>query len=185
MTLDQLEAINAIVEKGSFRAAAEFLNKSQPALSASIKNLEDELGLLIFDRNEYRPKLTEAGLVFLSSSRAVLEAANQALRVGIELGKNKAETKLRVSVDPLVPLEAIEIIAHECSRPTVPILLVLDKTILNGSYQDLIIGNVDLALAPRPKENDPESNKLEKINIETVTLVGVVSRKLLQEKKQT
>ena len=50
MTLDQLEAVHAIVERGSFRAAAEQLHRSQPALSASVKNLEDEFGIRIFDR---------------------------------------------------------------------------------------------------------------------------------------
>ena len=45
MTLDQLEVIHAIVEHGSFRAAANALHKSQPALSASVKTLEAEFDL--------------------------------------------------------------------------------------------------------------------------------------------
>lgn len=178
MNLDQIEAILAVVEQGSFRAAADRLNKSQPALSTSIKNLEDEFNILIFDRSEYRPKLTEAGTAFLNVAKATLEAAQYAARVAAELGKNEAETKLHISVDPLISTEVIEAIVLECSRPTYPVNLILDKSILSGSLQPLISGEVDLALAPNPKTG---SDALEGIHLEDVTLVGAVSRKLLQE----
>ena len=179
MNLDQLEVINAIVEKGSFRAAAEHLHRSQPALSTSIKNLEEEFGILIFDRNEYRPKLTEAGAVFLKAARTALDAANQAARIGIELGKNKAETKLRISVDPLVSLEVLEVIAQECAKPTIPVNLIMERTILGGATEALLSEDVDLALAPDTGSNN---SKIEKIVIESVSLVGVISKKLLEGK---
>lgn len=180
MTLDQLEVMEAVVEKGSFRAAAEVLNRSQPALSAAIKNLEDEFGILIFDRSDYRPKLTEAGAAFLSTARAALDAARYASRVGIELGKNKVETKLNIAVDPLVSTEIIEVIALECARPTLPVNLIIDKSILKGSYKLLLSGEIDLALAPKPTG----TSQIDAISLECVTLVGAVSRRLLQEKRK-
>lgn len=51
----------AVVEGGSFSAAGKALFMSQSAVSQQINNLEEELGVLLFDRNHYRPKLTEAG----------------------------------------------------------------------------------------------------------------------------
>lgn len=179
MNLDQLESVHAIIEKGSFRAAAEYLHRSQPALSASIKNLEEEFNIQIFDRSSYRPRLTEVGAVFINASRRALEAAQYTSRIGMELGQKKAETKLRVSVDPLAPIEAIELIAQECARPAVPVALILDKTILKGSHSLLLDGKVDLALAPSAHDD----SNIESIVIETVSLVSVVSRKLLQEKR--
>lgn len=179
MNLDQLEVVEAILQNGSFRAAAEALHRSQPALSSSIKNLEDEFGIQIFDRNTYRPKLTEAGAVFVQASRKALEAAHYTARIATELGQKKAETKLRVAVDPLVPIEAIECIAQECARPLVPVALILEKTLLQRSYHLLLDGTVDLALAPCP-END---SKIERIQIGAISLVGAISKKLLQEKR--
>lgn len=179
MNLDQLEAIQAIVEQGSFRAAAQHLHRSQPALSANVKNLEEEFGIELFDRAEYRPKLTEVGAVFLQAARATLEAAHFASRVAAELGQKKAETKLRIAVDPLVKLAAIELIAQECARPLVPVMLILEKTIVHSGIKDLLSGKVDLALAPLPLDH----SKVEKIEIEKVTLVNAVSRKLLAEKR--
>lgn len=180
MTIEQLEAIDAIATHGSFRAAAEALNRSQPALSASIKNLEDEFELLIFDRSKYRPTLTDAGSAFLGVARAALDAAKYASRVGIELGKNKVETRLNLAVDPLVSTEVIELIAQECARPLLPVNLVIDKSILKGSYKSLLSGEIDLALAPKPQQTD----KVETIHLENICLLGVVSRRLLQEKRK-
>lgn len=180
MNLDQLEAVLTIIDKGSFRAAAEHLHRSQPALSANVKNLEEEFGIQIFDRNAYRPKLTEIGAVFINSARKTMEAAYHTSKVAKELGLNNAETKLRIAVDPLVPIEAIELIAQECARPIVPVTLILDKTILHRSHQHLLDGKVDLALAMSPSNEDA----IERILIDSVTLIPVVSRKLLQEKQK-
>ena len=180
MTLEQLEAINAVVEKGSFRAAAEALNRSQPALSTTVKNLEDELRLLIFDRSTYRPKLTAAGAAFLNVARATLTAARYAARVGVELGRNHAESELRVSVDPLISLPVLRKLVAECNKPLLPVNLILDHSIFEGSYLPLLEGQIDLALAPCPHASD----KIERVALERVTLVGALARRLLGGKKR-
>lgn len=180
MNLDQIEAVLTIIEKSSFRAAADHLHKSQPALSASIKNLEEEFGIQIFDRSEYRPKLTEVGAVFINSAKLTLEASKQTSKIARELGLNKAETKIRISIDPLVSIEKIELIAQECARPIIPVVLILDKTVLQGSHSLILDGSVDLALAPCALDD----HSIEKILVEKVILIGAVSRKLLQEKRK-
>lgn len=53
-----------VVEEGSFSAAAKKLFMSQSAVSQQITRLEDELGVQLFDRTAYRPKITEAGLFY-------------------------------------------------------------------------------------------------------------------------
>lgn len=180
MNLDQLETLVAIVESGSFRAAADRLNRSQPALSTAIKNLEEEFDLQIFDRSEYRPKLTPAGAAFLGVARSTLEAAQYAARVGRELGQNKAETRLHICVDPLISSEVLELIALECSRPLLPVNLIIEKSILNQSHKALIDGTTDLAVGPRPDS----AQEIESIYLEDVVLICTVSRKLLQEKRK-
>ncbi len=89
MTLDQLEVIQAVADCGSFHAAADRLNRSQPALSAAIKNLEREFELEIFDRSQYRARLTEAGAIFLTAARQALQASAYAARVARELSRKK------------------------------------------------------------------------------------------------
>ena len=63
MKLDprHLAQLAAIVETGSFHAAAELLGLSQPALSRNIKTLESRLGAAVLDRSERKVKVTELG----------------------------------------------------------------------------------------------------------------------------
>ena len=61
VTLDQLLVLSKIAETGSFRAAAGVLHRAQSAVSYAIKNLEDELGVELLCRDQYRPTLTPAG----------------------------------------------------------------------------------------------------------------------------
>ena len=61
ITLRQVEVFLAVARAGSFRAAAEVLHLSQPALSQHVAELERELGARLFDRLNRRVALTEAG----------------------------------------------------------------------------------------------------------------------------
>jgi len=63
MKLDprHLAQLSAIVETGSFHAAAELLGLTQPALSRNIKTLESRLGATVLDRSERKVKVTELG----------------------------------------------------------------------------------------------------------------------------
>lgn len=73
MELDQMRQLDAIARTGTVSAAAREVHLSQPALSRSVKRLEEELGAPLFTRAGRRLELNEAG-------RAALEWARQLLR---------------------------------------------------------------------------------------------------------
>src|SRR5215831_12904146 len=79
MELNRLRSFAAVAEAGHLTRAAEKLHISQPALSAQIKALEDELDLSLFERTPAGMTLTEAGKRLLGEAEKVLAAA-QALR---------------------------------------------------------------------------------------------------------
>ena len=64
MNLKQMEYFVAIVNEGNISAAAKSLHISQPPLSPQMKLLEDELGVVLFERGSRSIFLTEAGKVF-------------------------------------------------------------------------------------------------------------------------
>ena len=64
VTYDQLVAFLAVADEGGFGAASATLHKSQPAVSKLVRNLEDELGVALFDRGQYRATLSDAGRLF-------------------------------------------------------------------------------------------------------------------------
>jgi DNA-binding transcriptional LysR family regulator len=62
------------------RAATQKLHISQPAVSRQIRDLEDELGVQLFERTGKALSLSEAGSLFLKEARAILERADEAVR---------------------------------------------------------------------------------------------------------
>ena len=72
MKLHHLRNVVAIVERGSLRAAAKNLGLAQPAMSRSIKELEQELGVVLFQRNKFGMTLTPVGEIFVRRAKGML-----------------------------------------------------------------------------------------------------------------
>ncbi|HEX8537957.1 MAG TPA: LysR family transcriptional regulator, partial [Cystobacter sp.] len=79
LTLRQLEYVVAVADVLGFRKAAERCHVSQPALSAQIQQLEDVLGVKLFERDKRRVLLTQAGEELVSRARRVLTEAGDIL----------------------------------------------------------------------------------------------------------
>ena len=73
MTLQQLKYVVCVAEVGNITVAAEMQYISQPSLTNAIKNLEDEIGITIFNRNNRGVTITEQGNIFLSYARQMLD----------------------------------------------------------------------------------------------------------------
>ena len=69
MNINQLKYVLEVAGSSSMREASTRLYVSQPALSASIHDLEDELGILLFDRTNKGISLTDAGREFLTYAK--------------------------------------------------------------------------------------------------------------------
>ncbi len=89
ITLRQLQAFKTVAEFGSFTRAADRLKVAQPALSLSIRELERELNLRLFDRTTRRVELTSAGREFLQSADRLLADLERAVRNAQELSERK------------------------------------------------------------------------------------------------
>ena len=102
MELYQLRSFAAIAETGNLTRAAEKLHVSQPAVSAQIRSLEDELDLALFARTPAGMELTPAGQRVLADAERVLAAA-QVLRNHARALKNEVAGKVGVGTlsDPL------------------------------------------------------------------------------------
>ena len=72
MTLNQLLYFQAVAKYEHFRLAAASLNISQPSLSRSIANLEEELGIILFERKGRTVTLTKYGRFFLEHANRIL-----------------------------------------------------------------------------------------------------------------
>lgn len=78
MTLNQLTYFQTIARLEHFHRAAEELKISQPSLSRSISTLEDELGIILFERQGRNVRLTKYGRLFLEHVERILKEVNTA-----------------------------------------------------------------------------------------------------------
>src|SRR5690606_28265425 len=77
----QIDAFVWVAELGSFRAAAEQLNTTQPAISQRISAMEATMAVRLFERGARGIKLPEKGQELLSHAQRMLELRNEMLRV--------------------------------------------------------------------------------------------------------
>lgn len=116
MTLSQLRQFAVLAGAGSFVKASALLHMTQPALSRSIKALEEELGRLLFDRVGRRIELTAFGRETLTRSQALLEAAAQLRRSGKALtAEDSGHVRLGLSSGPGAML-SVPVMRHFASR---------------------------------------------------------------------
>jgi DNA-binding transcriptional LysR family regulator len=109
MDSSRLRHFVAIVDHGGFTAAAHAVYVSQPALSLAIKELEAELGALLFVRSGRRVQLTPAGTALVEPARQVLrdletgQAAVEAV-AGLKAGNLTMASLPTLAADPVAPL---------------------------------------------------------------------------------
>ena len=107
MTLTQLRHFIGLAKAGSFVKASSQLFMTQPALSRSIKALEEELGQLLFDRIGKKIELTAFGRVVLQRSQVLIEEAAQLKNSGKVLGsEDVGHVRLGLSSGPGAMLTA-------------------------------------------------------------------------------
>src|SRR5258707_8324508 len=78
MELRHLRYFVAVAEEQNVTRAAARLHVSQPPLSRQIRDLEEELGVALFEHGAKSVRLTEPGRVFLTEAQAVLRRAHEA-----------------------------------------------------------------------------------------------------------
>jgi len=90
MELRHLRYVVAIADTLHFRQAAERLHMSQPPLSQQVRQLENELGITLFQRTKRHVQLTEAGKLFVEEARLILAQANLAAQVATRINNGEA-----------------------------------------------------------------------------------------------
>ncbi len=101
MTIIQLEYLLAVANCGSFSAAAEKCFVTQPSLSMQIKNLEEELGIVLLDRTRKPVVPTNAGEAVLRQARETVKAF-EAIREIVANLKNDVSGTLRLGIIPTI-----------------------------------------------------------------------------------
>jgi DNA-binding transcriptional LysR family regulator len=178
MTFEQVLVFHKIVQHGSFKAAASELHKTQPAISLSIKKLEEEMEVELFDRSSYRPELTEHGKTFLEKSLRVLQGMYDLENLSQSFRKNE-EPEISVAIDGLSPLPKLLILFKKFSER-------FPNTKINLSFE--ILSETERRVLNRESQFGithfvSDTTNLEILPITSVKMIPVMEKKLYLEKK--
>jgi DNA-binding transcriptional LysR family regulator len=154
ISLGELEAILAVMQEGSFRAAAEALKISQPSVSARVRHAEDVLGVKLFHRTTRKVAVTEHGKRL--GMRA--ESAITDLRALLLDFKDEAQLKkglVVIGATPAVAATVLPEVIQQFIRRWPNVDVILRDDFFGRSLERLITGEVDFALSPF-RQTDPQ-----------------------------
>jgi LysR family hydrogen peroxide-inducible transcriptional activator len=151
MTLQELKYVVALAETRNFRRAAEKVFVSQPSLSASVKKLEDELGVRLFERGPREVLLTEAGEQVVAQARRVLDEAARVREVARH-GRDPLRGVLRLGVIHTIAPYLLPglVLALRGAAPAMP--LEIEENMTASLDQMLRGGLIDVAILALPYE---------------------------------
>lgn len=153
VALDSLRVLDAIARQGSFAAAAQELCVVTSAVTHTVKNLEEDLGLTLFDRSGRKARFTREGSLLLESGRALLDAA---------AGFDAEARRIATGWEPVLTLSLDQVIRSE---PLVPLVgeffavapqtaVAIKREAAAGSWDALLSGRADLVVGA-PAEGPP------------------------------
>jgi len=137
--------LQSIADAGSFAAAARSLGLVPSALTYRVRQIEDALDVLLFDRSSRQARLTEAGVALLAEgSRLLLEidaVANRVKRVATGW-----EAQLTIAADNVVSRTTLMELCEKFFELNPPTRLKIRDEVLSGTIEALTSGQADLAL---------------------------------------
>ena len=145
LTPDALAMLQSIADTGSFAAAARAGNMVPSALTYRVRQMEDALDVLLFDRSSRQARLTEAGAELLREGVRLLAdidaVANRVKRVATGW-----EPQFTIAVDSIVDRNTVMELCESFFAPNPPTRLKLRAEALSGTLEALTSGQADLAL---------------------------------------
>jgi DNA-binding transcriptional LysR family regulator len=145
ITIHQLQCFDAVVSEGGFQAGAAKLRRSHSAVFTAIKNLENQLGLQLLNRDGYRVTLTETGRSFHGRARMFLHDLSLLRNHANQLTIGE-ETELRIVIGDVCPLaETLALLRRFFAEHTATRLHHYFEAI-SGPWERLLDGEADLII---------------------------------------
>lgn len=158
ISLIQLEYIVALDEYRHFIKAADACHVTQPTLSMQIKKMEDELGVLLFDRSRKPLIPTDVGMIIVEQGRQILRETRKIENVLLEY-KNTVSGELKIGIIPtispyLMP-HVIKSIADQFPEIRIRVKEMQTDQIVHGLRND----HIDVGIAATPIHEDTIQEK--------------------------
>jgi DNA-binding transcriptional LysR family regulator len=171
ISLSQIDAFLAVVDAGSFSAAARRLNRTQPAVTYAIDKLEDLVGFPVFDRSFYRPVLTVGGQALLPQARQVAhDLARMSERARMLRADVEPEVRLVVDGQFPMPLLLPVVGRFRDAWPGLPLRIMVEN--LSASVAAVRNGSHGIGLLASLMANHPDFERTAVLDIDLILVAA-------------
>jgi len=149
MDLRQLRHFIAVADCGTFLAASEALNLTQPALTRSIKTLEDQLQSALFTRQARGVVLTDAGTALIHHARLMLHQAEAAREDVTAITRGRAG-QLSIGLAPMFSMTVIDKVLIAMNEQFPDLRFSVTTALVTDLLRELADASLDVVLANIP-----------------------------------
>ncbi|KQH84408.1 DNA-binding transcriptional activator PunR [Vibrio furnissii] len=140
-----LELLDTVARLGSFTAAADVLHKVPSAISYSVRQVETELGVVLFRRLPRKVALTPAGELFMQEARQLLRQMEE-LKAQTRRAAHGWQKTLKVTLDNVVKLDRMKPMVEDFYRTFEFAELQINMEVFNGSWEAISQGRADIVI---------------------------------------
>ena len=144
MELRHLRYFCAVAEHRSFTTAARQLNVSQSGVSGQVRDLEQEIGVSLFRRNQREVTLTPEGTIFFHEAREILIRADRAVELAVRSSKGMSGT-LRVGLCGPATAVFLPKLIRKFRRQFPGVTVALRELNTSEQIEALLNGHIDIA----------------------------------------
>jgi DNA-binding transcriptional LysR family regulator len=148
-TLDQWEVLEAVVQLGSFAAAASMMNRSQSTISYAIAHLQEQFKVPLLEMKGRKAQLTEAGKALLADVEPLLTGFRALEKRAASLA-TEGDSQIRLSVDSIYPNERLFAAVAELTRAYPYVLPQVHKGPFLSSTHEFTTFGADLCITGLP-----------------------------------
>lgn len=147
ISLEQWRALMAVVDRGGYAQAAEFLHKSQSAVTYAVQKIEEMLGIQAFATQGRKAVLTPIGHLLYRRARALIEDAAALERAARTLSAGW-EAEIHLAVEALFPTWLLFDCLAQFGKESPNTRIEVIESVMSGTQEALLNHRAQLAIAP-------------------------------------
>ena len=153
MTITQLQYVLAVAEHKNFTLAAEKCFVTQPTLSMQIQKIEEELGVLIFDRSKKPIQLTDIGQKIVNQAKNIVNESGR-IRDIVDQQKGFIGGEFRLGIIPTIMPTLLPMFLNNFIKKYPKVKLIIEELNTGEIITRLKNGHLDAAIAATPLEEE-------------------------------
>ena len=159
VSLIQLEYIVTLANTGQFSLAAEKCFVTQPTLSMQIKKMENDLGVIIFDRSKHPVIPTEIGIPIIEQAKIIL-AESKKIEEIIKDSRNEIKGELSIGIIPSIAPYLLPLFIGDFARKYPELEIIVKEMLTSEILEAISKDEIDVGILSTPLHNSNVNERI-------------------------